>query len=64
MNVLFCLGIGAWQSAFRFVAPDAGTSATHGMIADALAGAAAVAGATPPALMAFGGRSKTEAASL
>jgi hypothetical protein len=33
-------------------------------IADALAGAAAVAGATPPALMAFGGQSKTEAASL
>jgi len=55
VNVLFCLGIGAWQSAFRFVAPDAGTSATHGMIADALAGAAVVAGATPPALMAFGG---------
>jgi hypothetical protein len=64
VNVLFCLGVGAWQSAFRFAAPDVGISATLGMIADALAGAAAVAGATPPALMAFGGRSKTEAASL
>jgi len=64
VNVLFGCDVGAWQSAFRFAAPDASISATHGMIADALAGAAAVAGATPPALMAFGGRSKTEAASL
>jgi len=64
VNILFGRGVGAWQTAFRFAAPDAGISATLGMIADALAGAAAVAGATPPALMAFGGRSKTEAASL
>ena len=64
VNVLFGCDIGAWQSAFRFAAPVAGISATHDMIADALAGAVAVVGATPPALMAFGGRSKTEVASL